>query len=77
VGDILGQYFDQEGKILDLDLHQRTIAIPLNELKDMPNVLAVAGGKHKVDAILGAIKGRFIKILVTDEDTAREVIERG
>lgn len=76
VGDILGQYFDQEGKILDLDLHQRTIAIPLNELKDMPNVLAVAGGRHKVDAILGAIRGGFIKILVTDEDTARKVLEK-
>jgi len=42
----------------------------------MPNVVTVAGGRHKVDAILGAIRGGFIKILVTDEDTAREVIER-
>lgn len=76
VGDILGQFFDVEGRVLDLELHQRTIAIPLEELRGMPNVIGLAGGKYKVEAILGALRGGFVKILVTDEDTAQEVLRR-
>lgn len=76
VGDVLGQFYDLQGKILDLELHRRTIAISLQELSKMPNVIGLAGGKHKVDAILGALRGRFIKILVTDEFTAKELLER-
>lgn len=76
VGDILGQFFDVEGRILDLELHRRTIAIPLEEFRRMPNVIGLAGGRYKVEAILGALRGGFIKILVTDEDTAQEVLKR-
>lgn len=76
VGDILGQFFDIEGKILDLELHRRTIAIPLEELRHMPNVIGLAGGRYKVEAILGALRGKFVKILVTDEDTAQEILKR-
>lgn len=76
VGDILGQFFTIEGQVLDLELHQRTIAIPLEELRKMPSVIGLAGGRYKVEAILGALRGKFVKILVTDEDTAQEVLKR-
>ncbi len=76
VGDILGQFFTIEGQVLDLELHQRTIAIPLEELRKMPSVIGLAGGRYKVEAILGALRGKFVKILVTDEDTAQEILKR-
>ncbi|MEN3185200.1 MAG: sugar-binding transcriptional regulator [Atribacterota bacterium] len=76
VGDILGQFFDLEGQILDLELHRKTIAIPLEDLRKMPNVIGLAGGPHKIEAILGALRGGFVKILITDEETARNVLER-
>ncbi|MEN3203163.1 MAG: sugar-binding transcriptional regulator [Atribacterota bacterium] len=76
VGDILGQFFDVEGHILDLELHRRTIAVSLEELRQMPSVIGLAGGRHKVEAILGALRGEFVKILITDEDTAQEVLRR-
>ncbi len=74
VGDILGQYFNSEGKPLDIELHQRTIAVSLAQLKDMPNVIGLAGGRHKTGAILGALRGRYINVLVTDEATAHSLI---
>jgi len=37
----------------------------------MKNVINVAGGKSKVPAILGALWGRFIKILISDEETVK------
>jgi DNA-binding transcriptional regulator LsrR (DeoR family) len=33
-------------------------------------VIAVAGGRSKIDAVRGALRGGFINVLVTDEDCA-------
>jgi len=35
----------------------------------------VAGGLHKVDAILGALRGGFLDVLVTNELTALRLLE--
>ncbi|MDQ0269180.1 sugar-binding transcriptional regulator [Cytobacillus purgationiresistens] len=76
VGDILGQFFDIEGKIIDLPLHKRLIGASLNKLKEM-NVIAVAGGEEKVNAIYGALKGQYISTLITDEETAAALMKLG
>ena len=36
--------------------------------RDDRYVIAVAGGRSKVDAVRGALRGRFMNVLVTDED---------
>ncbi len=36
----------------------------------MKHVVGVAGGTEKIDAIYGALKGKFIHSLITDEETA-------
>jgi len=73
VGDILGQFYDIHGNILDIPLHKRLIGTPLDKLKEM-NVIAVAGGKDKVHAIYGALKGGYISSLITDEETATQLL---
>lgn len=75
VGDILGQFYDRSGNIVDTPLHRRTVALPLGDLRKMRNVIGIAGGKEKVEAILGALRGKYIKILITDEETARSMVE--
>ncbi len=75
VGDILAQFFNIEGKKVDCDLHERIVALPIEDLRPMENVIGLAGGKDKVKAILGTIQGGFIKILITDEETASSLIE--
>ncbi|TET09307.1 hypothetical protein E3J84_05250, partial [Candidatus Aerophobetes bacterium] len=75
VGDILAQFFNAQGEKVDCDLHKRIVAFPLEDLREIKNVIGVAGGKAKVKAILGAIHGRFIKILITDEETANNLIK--
>jgi len=74
VGDIVGQFYDQDGRILETSLHDRTVALPLSDLRSMRNVIGIAGGSNKVPAILGALRGSFIKILITDELTAQEIL---
>jgi len=75
VGDILGQFFDADGAVIDLPIHERRIGIDLSDLVNIPKVVGVAGGLHKTEAILGALRGRFLDILVTNELTALALLE--
>ena len=75
VGDILGQFYDKNGRKLDVTYHNRLIAVRLEKLKEMPHVIGIAGGEHKVDAIKGALRGGYIHTLITDERTALKLLE--
>ena len=75
VGDILCRFFDDSGKILDLPLHRRVISPPLSALQDKGNVIAVAGGAAKVQAIRAALRGALVNILITDQQTAERLLE--
>ncbi len=76
VGDILGQFYDGDGRILDLPLHTRITGTNLETLEQIPRVIGVAGGLHKVSAIKGALAGGLINVLVTDEDAATALTGR-
>lgn len=76
VGDVLGYFYDADGQILDLDLHRHVVAVRPDELRKIPNVAAAAAGPHKVDAILGLLRGKFASTLVTDEPTANLLLRR-
>jgi lsr operon transcriptional repressor len=74
-GDILGQFFDAEGRVVQLPIHDRRIGIDLADLGNIRQVIGVAGGRHKAGAILGALHGGFLDVLVTNEMTAVRLIE--
>ena len=75
VGDILGQFFDADGNVAKLPIHDRRIGIELSDLKYIPKVVGVAGGLHKVPAILGALHGGFLDVLVTNELAAIRLLQ--
>jgi lsr operon transcriptional repressor len=75
VGDILGQFFDGDGQVVSLPIHDRRIGIELSELASIPKVVGVAGGLHKAEAILGALRGGFLDVLVTNELVALRLLE--
>jgi DNA-binding transcriptional regulator LsrR (DeoR family) len=75
VGDILGRYYDVQGILLDHPVNRRAIALSLEALRRIPTVILASGGPAKVEAIVGALRGRFCTVLVTDEQTARGVLE--
>lgn len=76
VGEILAQFYNLQGGKVDCNLHKRIVAFPIEDLSKMENVIGLAGGKAKVKAILGAIRGGFIKTLITDEETAKLLLEK-
>ena len=75
VGDILCHFIDEEGKLVENTIEERLIATTLDTLKNLNNVIAVAGGKNKVQAIYSALYGGYFDILITDEITAKGLIE--
>ena len=75
VGDICAQFFTADGHIYESSLRHRVVGLPLEELKQIEYVLAAAGGTAKTAAILGALRGRLINMLVTDETTAEAILK--
>jgi DNA-binding transcriptional regulator LsrR (DeoR family) len=75
VGDICFQFIDKNGAPVESPLMQRVIGIDLVTLKRAPRVVGIAGGAEKVKAILAALRGKWINVLITDRQTAEKLIE--
>jgi len=85
VGEINYQPFDADGKIVERSelrlLSHRILSVEGDRLqalarRDDRSVVAVAGGRGKIDAVRGALRGHFVNVLVTDEDCARGLLGR-
>lgn len=75
VGDICACHYDKDGHILDIEINRRAIGVALQSLRRPTcTVIGVAGGARKATAILGALRGRYIDILVTDSLAAERVL---
>ena len=72
VGDICARFFNSKGVQVLPNLG--VIGINLNQLKAVPQVIAIAGGMEKTRAVLGALKGGYINTLITDTATAQAVL---
>ena len=75
VGHICAHHYDIDGRILDIDIHQGIVGAGLDILHKAPQVLGVASGREKSRAILGALRGKHINILITDDVTAQKVLQ--
>ncbi len=77
VGDICGTFFDISGNIVEFSGNERRIAVSLRDLrKKCPLVIGIAGGFEKAEAILGALRGRFLHVLVVDSLTAEAILKK-
>jgi DNA-binding transcriptional regulator LsrR (DeoR family) len=72
-GEMLGYFFDAQGNIVETELSSRSISLPLQDLRGR-NIVAIAGGPSKVEGIRAALASGFLKGLITDELTARRLV---
>ncbi len=76
VGNICGTFFDLRGRIIDHPINRRVVGVQLEELASWPGrVVGMAGGSTKVQPILGALRGGYLDVLITDDVTAASVLE--
>ena len=73
VGEILGYWFDINGLQVLPKLREKFIGAPV---KVPGKTIAVAGGSEKTKAIAGALRGRLVDILITDEDCAKNLVSK-
>lgn len=74
VGELLGNFFNEEGRKITSDLDTRLIGLTLDDLKRIPKVIAVASEVEKSRAILGALRTGAINVLVTECKNALTVL---
>ena len=74
IGTILGRMIDQNGQQIYTEIDDRMIGVTLDEIKDIPCRLAVAGGPQKVEVVRATLKGKYPTHLVTDYETAKALL---
>ncbi len=75
VGDICARRFSITGEFLNNDYNQKIMGIGEEELKGAGKVICIAAGSHKILSILGALHSDTIDMLITDENTAKSVLD--
>jgi DNA-binding transcriptional regulator LsrR (DeoR family) len=73
VGDILCHFIDSQGQIIPTPFEDRLVSTPLDTIKSLPNVVGVAAGRNKQEAIRGALMLGVLDILITNEETAQRL----
>ncbi|WP_161958452.1 sugar-binding transcriptional regulator [Ornithinimicrobium cavernae] len=76
VGHLCGEHLDHRGNPLDHPINERVIGIGLEGLRQIPMVIGVAGGAEKGPAILAALRGGYLDVLVTDDAAARYALSQ-
>lgn len=75
VGHIGGHFYDINGNQIESELDNNMIGIDLEDFSTAQNVICVAGSAEKSKAILGAIRGGYVKTLIIDDAAALKILE--
>jgi DNA-binding transcriptional regulator LsrR (DeoR family) len=74
VGDVNLIFIDENGKYIQNEINKRIITTSIERIEKIENVIGIGFGGRKLKVILGALRGRIINILLTDETTAKSII---
>ena len=70
VGDILYNFVDQDGNIVNHPVNQRSISMPLDRLSRVEQRMLLSGGREKIDILKAALRSLRPHTFITDEVTA-------
>jgi DNA-binding transcriptional regulator LsrR (DeoR family) len=74
IGNLVYNFFDADGCLVDHSLNARVMSIPIGTLRKAPARIMVAGGADKVEAIAAACRLLQPTALVTDEASAKAMV---
>ena len=73
IGDVATHFFDKNGSFVNL--YSNTLCASMDNVKNAKESIAIACGKEKAEAIAGALRTKMIDTLITDDHTAKKVLE--
>ncbi len=74
VGNFCGVIIDKEGRIMDLDINHRVMAVDLHGLKNNGRkMVGVAAGSGKSQAIKAVLTGGWLDVLITDQSAVNSI----
>lgn len=73
IAEAFGYYFDRDGNIVHA---MTTVGLRLSDLRNVEQIVAVAGGRSKAEAISAVAKGCPSHVLVTDEAVADHILSQ-
>lgn len=71
VGEICSVFYDINGNPVTTAFSDRIIAMDIRKLRKVKYSIGMAASREKVPAIMGALRGHLINVLITDEETAK------
>lgn len=74
VGEVCCRYYDADGRECPTDYRKRVVSIELEELRRVPEVVAVTAGEGRAAAAAVAIRAGLVKSLIVDERCARALV---
>ena len=75
VGDILYNFINIKGEIVDHPVNDRAISIEIATLKQAKDIVLVSGGREKIEALIGTLLLLEPDYFITDEVTASIIAE--
>lgn len=76
VGDVLYNFIDETGNLVDHEVNQRAISVSLDRLRRTPERVLISGGREKLVALAASIRTLAPTTLITDEQSARWLADR-
>lgn len=73
IGEILGHFFDADGRIIETALSSRMLSASFPNTRS-ERLVALAGGQSKVEAIRAILTSGRLSGLITDERTAKALL---
>jgi DNA-binding transcriptional regulator LsrR (DeoR family) len=75
IGDIQSHFFTKEGENVEYNFEKDIFNISLEQIRKVKKKIFIAGGLHKVDSIIGALRMKnMVDVLVADKVTVKNVI---
>ncbi|MEG0834166.1 MAG: sugar-binding domain-containing protein [Christensenellaceae bacterium] len=74
VGDFCSRRFNIKGEVLSCEHNNKLLGIDFDSLKNTKHIMAIAIGSTKIFSIIGALNTKILNCLVTDENTAKNVL---
>ena len=74
-GDVGFRFFDDAGVLVDHPFNERVVGVGFEQLKEIPTVIVIADGTHKLRSLKGILASGMINVLIIDEYSAAQLVK--